>query len=185
LDYWSLGSGNHGRGFYNGRPLKSTVVAPMVKPAETQRYKTIYRYRAENIVKTTPTPDVGAKILFIAILCWAGYRHQYYYKGIDPFEFVEPLFKNYDSVIANLETTVTDKGVAAPGKALYFSDTARGDNYLQIAGIKTVSLANNHTKDYGNDGLLDTIDRLTTGGIRIFRGRKKYQRGVCWENHYR
>ena len=78
-------------------------------------------------------------------------------KGVDyPFKRVSPLLKKADLTFVNLETAVTKRGKAQNKQFTFRSrpETVKG---LVNAGIDGVSLANNHTMDYGTTGLLDTI----------------------------
>lgn len=71
-----------------------------------------------------------------------------------------------DLTIANLETALSDRGAPEPGKTFTFrSDPDRSAEALRHAGIDVVSLANNHTRDWGDDGLIDTFDVLDNNDI--------------------
>ncbi len=89
-------------------------------------------------------------------------------KGIDPFEYVHELFKQYDYVIVNLECTVSDKGLPAQGKLYTLQAPISSLQTLKQAGVKIVSLANNHTMDFGATGLTNMLDNLHTEQIPYF-----------------
>lgn len=81
-------------------------------------------------------------------------------KGVDyPFKRVSALLKKSDLTFVNLETAVSNRGKQQNKQFTFRSrpETLRG---LVNAGIDGVSLANNHTMDYGTTGLLDTINYL-------------------------
>lgn len=82
-----------------------------------------------------------------------------------PFELVCSLLADADLTIANLEGTFTERGVAA--EKFYTFRTPPGHAFgLLQAGIDLVSLGNNHTMDYGLEGLQDTLLALDTAGLK-------------------
>lgn len=122
----------------------------------------------EKTPEVKPAANEEIKILFVGDTMLARSVGDNLQKGTDPFELIRPTFLNYGAVIANLETTISDKGAAIKGKAWTFLAPVESTNYLQSAGITAVSLANNHTKDYGDEALLDTISRLNAVNIKNF-----------------
>ncbi|MFG6147853.1 CapA family protein [Halobacillus sp. B23F22_1] len=78
-----------------------------------------------------------------------------------PFEQVSEQITSADYAITNLETAVTDKGVKEE-KVYNFRTDPENLEGLVRAGFDFVSLANNHTLDYGREGLLDTLSYLHT-----------------------
>ncbi len=82
-----------------------------------------------------------------------------------PFEMVRPLLADADLVIANLEGTFTERGIAS-SKQYTFRTPPRLARGLADGGIGLVALANNHTMDFGRDGLADTLAALDAAGVR-------------------
>jgi len=83
-------------------------------------------------------------------------------------------FANYDLVVANLEgpistyksKTILDNNKSISGFQFTFATgTARA---LKNAGIDMVSLANNHTDNFGQDGLNQTRKFLDAEGVQYF-----------------
>ena len=72
-----------------------------------------------------------------------------------------------DLTLLNLETPVTQRGSAEPKRYLFRTDE-RAVTALRTAGVDAVSLANNHTLDYGREGLSDTLDATKAGGLAAF-----------------
>lgn len=71
-----------------------------------------------------------------------------------------------DLLFGNLEGPLTDAGEPFPDKKYLFrTSPSRVAPALARAGFDVVSLANNHTLDYGNAGLLDTRSALFDQGI--------------------
>jgi poly-gamma-glutamate synthesis protein (capsule biosynthesis protein) len=73
-----------------------------------------------------------------------------------------------DITVGNLESTLSDDGPPNPvqGDPFHASPTVRVG--LRAAGFDALSLANNHTGDYGAAALVQTVRRLGAGGISTF-----------------
>jgi len=69
-----------------------------------------------------------------------------------------------DLRIANLETAVTRAGTPAPKAVCYRMNPANAP-CLTAVGVDACSLANNHVLDWGEAGLLETLDTLDGLGI--------------------
>ncbi|HEY5886951.1 MAG TPA: CapA family protein [Acidimicrobiales bacterium] len=70
-----------------------------------------------------------------------------------------------DVTMVNLETAITERG-RAEGKEFNFRAPASAFAALRAAGVDVVTVANNHGLDFGQEGLLDTLDAaddLATG----------------------
>ncbi|MHC4082467.1 MAG: CapA family protein [Planctomycetota bacterium] len=81
---------------------------------------------------------------------------------------VLPVLRSADAVVANLECAITDHDAPWDRTAKVFHFRARPEAVavLQAANVTCVSLANNHTLDYQETGLLETLANLDAGGIR-------------------
>jgi len=74
------------------------------------------------------------------------------------------LLSSADLVVGNLECPLVDHATPIPGKCTMRG--ARGwAGVLKRAGIRVVSLANNHAMDHGENGLFSTINALESEGI--------------------
>lgn len=82
-----------------------------------------------------------------------------------PWGNVLPVFEKADLRIVNLETTLTKSEYVVPK---VFNYKALPDNVhaLNAANINVVNLANNHIRDFGDEGLLETIKVLDKAGIK-------------------
>lgn len=69
-----------------------------------------------------------------------------------------------DLFLANLETAVTLRGEKQP-KSYNFRVSPQVLGPLRAAGIDWVSIANNHSRDWGERGFLDTLDALEQAGL--------------------
>ena len=75
-------------------------------------------------------------------------------------------FSRADLAVANLESPLVARGRPIPGKAALRAspDWAK---VLRDAGIRLVSLANNHVMDFGPSGLIQTMDGLDRSGVQF------------------
>ena len=71
-----------------------------------------------------------------------------------------------DVNVANLEVSYTDRGTPHPTKSVVFRSEPQNITGIAYAGVDVVTLGNNHIIDYGEIGMLDTIDGLEQLGIR-------------------
>ncbi len=75
---------------------------------------------------------------------------------------------------ANVETVVTDHNKHYPSpKSFNFRMHTNGARHLVDVGFNVFSLANNHSADYGRDGVRDTLKNaeiLRTAGLRAYAG---------------
>ena len=81
-----------------------------------------------------------------------------------PFRNVLDYFENDDFTIINLESVLADEGFASNKLFTFRGPTA----YTQImtgSSVEAVTLANNHTLDYGQKGYDSTIQALTDAEI--------------------
>jgi poly-gamma-glutamate capsule biosynthesis protein CapA/YwtB (metallophosphatase superfamily) len=75
-------------------------------------------------------------------------------------------FRASDYALVNLETSVSTRGTPIPGKAYTFRSPPENLAFLtDWLGVDAVSLANNHTLDYGWDAFYDTIAYTREYGI--------------------
>ncbi|HJW81294.1 MAG TPA: CapA family protein [Acidiferrobacterales bacterium] len=82
------------------------------------------------------------------------------------FAEVRRFFKGAHIVIGNLEGPLTTRGAPEQDKTYVFrSPPDKVGQALRNAGFTAVSLANNHTLDFGADGLASTIEALDAVGI--------------------
>ena len=72
--------------------------------------------------------------------------------------------RRVDLRLVNLETAVTRRGRPAP-KGINYRMTPENLPALAAGGVDAVGLANNHVLDWGEQGLLDTLDALAGAGI--------------------
>jgi hypothetical protein len=83
-----------------------------------------------------------------------------------PFLGTTDLLAGYDAVVANLESPLTDGDTKWPLPAEYtYKIDPAAAKAIARAGIDAVTLANNHSHDYGRRGIADTLENLERVGI--------------------
>ena len=81
----------------------------------------------------------------------------------DALEIWDKMSPSYKLI--NLETSITTNDEPWPGKAVNYRMHPENIKVLEIAGIDYCSLANNHTMDWGAEGLIETLNILKNAGI--------------------
>jgi poly-gamma-glutamate synthesis protein (capsule biosynthesis protein) len=86
-----------------------------------------------------------------------------------PFSRVDETLGAADLTIANLEGALSDE-IAPPveRQTMLFVGNGRFVEGLRYAGIDAVSLANNHSRNFGTAGISDTLALLSAAGIGAF-----------------
>ncbi|GHO47531.1 CapA family protein [Ktedonospora formicarum] len=96
------------------------------------------------------------------------------------------LFQRADTRLCNLECALADRGTLwrATPKVFHFRSDAKNVEVLKVARITATSLANNHTLDFGYEGLFETLDVLRAADIiTAGAGRNKTEASTValWE----
>jgi poly-gamma-glutamate synthesis protein (capsule biosynthesis protein) len=79
---------------------------------------------------------------------------------------VKGILSESDISMVNLENPVSLRGTKAPNKQYTFRSNPENLDVLTQCGIDVVSLANNHTLDFGKDALIDTFGYLDKADIK-------------------
>ncbi|MEI2712876.1 MAG: CapA family protein [Nocardioides sp.] len=90
--------------------------------------------------------------------------------GDDPVAALRPMarhLRSADLTIGNLESTLSTRGTPTQGGDSFAVPASAIDGLADV-GIDVVSLANNHTGDYGRRALMDTVDAFDKGPVRAF-----------------
>lgn len=90
-------------------------------------------------------------------------------RGVDPFAEFAPIFKQCDVVVGNLECVIATTGTAVDKPWTFRADVKVIP--LLTKHFHAVSLANNHTGDFGHDAFLEQIS-LLSGKLPTFGGGK-------------
>jgi poly-gamma-glutamate synthesis protein (capsule biosynthesis protein) len=111
----------------------------------------------------TPTPTPGGKLIFAGdILLDGSVRRTIEADGLTGVfpEISRVPFIEADIAFANLETPISLRGTPMPDKEYTYSSDPEHGKLLSDMGLDIVSLANNHTIDYGRDAFADTLEFL-------------------------
>jgi len=89
--------------------------------------------------------------------------------GMDfPFRNLREMTLRDDLTVANLEGVLTDRKLKKEEKKYNFSGPSAYTEILTSGGIDCVTLANNHSHDYGEEGYQDTKAALEEAGTAWF-----------------
>jgi hypothetical protein len=86
--------------------------------------------------------------------------------GGNPLAPMAPVLAANDVNVVNLETAVGSAGAPA-AKQYTFQSSPSLLTALRASGVHVVSLANNHSLDYGPAALLETIDHARAAGLAV------------------
>jgi len=164
-------------------PIKSIILVValiIVFPIVILLFPTIQKTVLTNIppisfVQTEYSNDLkestGFKMLFVGDVMLARTIGDSIVAGNDPFINLKDKFKEYNLIVANLETVVSENQYAFqnPNKLFTFNSPVSALDTLTNNRIEIVSLANNHTMDYGAAALVNTMENLKARGI-LFAG---------------
>jgi gamma-polyglutamate biosynthesis protein CapA len=120
----------------------------------------------EEVEKTEETETYT--LLFVGdIMLDRGVKHMVEKYGEDytfPFLKISEKLESADVLFGNLESMISDKGFNQGSKYSFRAspDSVEG---LVFAGFDVLSLANNHTFDYGREAFEDTMNRLKEKNI--------------------
>jgi len=90
--------------------------------------------------------------------------------GVSFLEAVTPALSSADITFGNLEGVLVDGGEPAkkcsnPNACYLFRSPTRYADYFRAAGFDVMSLANNHARDFGEEGRTSTMGALARVGI--------------------
>jgi poly-gamma-glutamate capsule biosynthesis protein CapA/YwtB (metallophosphatase superfamily) len=91
--------------------------------------------------------------------------------GLSFFDAVTPILQGPDVTFGNLEGVLQDGGEPVkqcknPKICFLFRSPARYATYFKLAGFDALSLANNHARDFGEQGRSASMAALDAAGIR-------------------
>ena len=126
---------------------------------------------------TTPEPKVSITVSFVGD-CTLGTDENFNYSrslnayyekyGAEYFlKNVKSIFESDDLTIANLEGTFTNS-TSRVDKTYAFKGPAEFVNILTSSSVESVTVANNHSRDYGPQSLTDTKATLDAAGVIHF-----------------
>ncbi|MGE5335750.1 MAG: CapA family protein [Nitrososphaerota archaeon] len=120
----------------------------------------------------TPTPDTRPVSIVITgdiMMARSVGARISAHDGLYPFAGTAEALKSYDLRIGNLECVVSTLGTPQP-KTYTFEAPLRAYDRLSAAGFQIVSVANNHSGDFGKAAFSDMLARLPAHGITSVGG---------------
>lgn len=137
----------------------------------------------ENIEDQEPVVEdksFSIKLTFTGDMMLASYKNQTtsgsfneYSDEKDPSYFLEKVrayFEEDDFTIVNLENVFTNQNLKEVEKdhdpAYWYRSRTSNVDILTCSSVEGVSLANNHTNDYGSEGRNDTIETVKNAGLQ-------------------
>lgn len=132
--------------------------------------KTESTTEAENAAETEEQPETGGEttLIFTGDVLFANaFKAGYDAGGINGVLSEDLLqeLQSADILMINNEFPFSDRGEAMADKQFVFRCSPSYVKALTEMGVDVVSLANNHTLDYGKDALRDTFRTLEDAGI--------------------
>jgi poly-gamma-glutamate synthesis protein (capsule biosynthesis protein) len=120
-------------------------------------------------------PAVPAPVVIVAVgdILLVGRAEEYLAReGNDyPFRALRGELADADITFGNLETPVSlNRGKPHPQKEYRFLMKPRYGEGLAAAGFDVLSVANNHTGDFGREAFLDTLKNVEAWGLRSVGG---------------
>lgn len=126
---------------------------------EQQKEKAVKRVESKPAVKEDPSHPISLLFGGDAMMDWSVKNAVTANGASYPWQNIAPFVAKADMALLNLETAVTtQKG--AQNKQFTFKSDPNSLKGIKEAGFDGVSLANNHSMDFGKEGLLDTFENL-------------------------
>jgi len=138
---------------------KSNITQPVITPTEIVMHK--------SLAAVIPPVEKTQEFLFVGdIMLDRNVEALMNKNGVEyPFEKIKDFLNSQNFVIANLEGPIVAQPKNFGDHAVQFAFASTADDLLQINHINLVSLANNHTLNMGQKGLLETRNYLQTDKI--------------------
>ena len=114
-----------------------------------------------------PTPTVS--LIFVGDIMLADSPGKLIARGADPFAPFAAILKSADIRVGNLECVVAATGSAEPDKTFTFRAAPRSLKFVK-RHFDAVSVANNHSGDFGPHAFTEMLGRLDKAGIGYFGG---------------
>ncbi|MBI5221141.1 MAG: CapA family protein [Candidatus Liptonbacteria bacterium] len=157
---------------------KSLTLAVLVLAAGAIGFlwRDAYRYPAQlklqpaDVAITSPDATEPVRMLLTGdIMLGRSVQTQWESRGTDfTFARIRPDFVGQDLIMGNLEGPILENAPHTPTGSTRFSFPSAAVGMLKSAGFSAVSLANNHSFDYGKAGYEETGQLLDRAGIGHF-----------------
>jgi capsule synthesis protein PGA_cap len=87
------------------------------------------------------------------------------YGAAYPWRSVAATLRRADITVGNLETSVSERGTASVKEYTFRGPPSALRPVHTVAGFDVLTLANNHSADFGKDALLDTVNAVHAAGM--------------------
>ena len=159
----------------NSQPTAPSDSLPNeIEPIETKPIET------EPTIQETMPKDFKITLSFAGDCTLSNVNENATWHGFESFaeqnepsyflEKVKHVFEADDFTIVNLESVLSDRDLPkrdkGEGKAFWFKSKTSNVNILKEGSVEGVSLANNHTFDYGEAGHEDTKEAVLNAGLK-------------------
>lgn len=115
-----------------------------------------------------PPPPPSVRLTVVGDLMLARRPGEAVARGVDPFAGFAGVLAEADIAVGNLECVIATVGQQVP-KAYNFRCHPRNVPLL-ARYFEAVSVANNHSGDYGKEAFAEQLDLLKRGGVAFFGG---------------
>ena len=133
---------------------------PVPRPGETpEHFQIVMSFTGDMLLASLHGKRASGNFLD----CAAKQEPEYFLQN------VRPIFEADDFTVVNLENVLTDRNLTPKEKstdpAFWFRSGSANTEILTSSGVEAVSLANNHTGDYGTRGYQDTVQAVAAAGL--------------------
>jgi len=150
-------------------------------PAEKAIAKENTAVTSVPVLEKMTIPETVSVIGVGDMMLGSNYPSEKYLPQKNILENVEDILKDANIVCGNYEGTFLDKGTTTKNCSECFSFRTP-ENYAKfLKGFTFISLANNHSNDFGSEGCKNTIKSLTENKIS-FAGLKGYPYSIVEKN---
>ena len=141
-------------------PELPTFNGPVPRPGETpENFRIVLSFTGDMLLASLHGKRAAGNFLDYA----ASQKPDYFLQN------VRPIFEADDFTVVNLENVLTDRNLTPKEKstdpAYWFRSGSANTDILTSSGVEAVSLANNHTGDYGTRGYQDTVRAVSAAGL--------------------
>ena len=163
-------------------PETSRQPQPTTKPEKTMEPQVTHKPNYTKVPIKTQEPDGAITLVFAGDILLSQSMTNTYSKNngegiinVLSKKLVDEFVKA-DVAMVNQEFPFSKRGSKMPNKQYTFRTDPKYVSVFTDMGIDVVSLANNHTLDYGRDAFSDTLTVLDNAGIEYIGGGENYDR---------
>jgi poly-gamma-glutamate capsule biosynthesis protein CapA/YwtB (metallophosphatase superfamily) len=123
------------------------------------------------LLTTTAAGSEPVRIVFVGDIMLDDGPGRTIANGGDPLAAFEAIFRDADFTLGNLECPIASATTGKPLDNKIFSFRAKPSVMRVLKGrFNALSVANNHSGDYGREAFLETLQHVQGAGIRVLGG---------------